>query len=68
MSQNRGKDNQMKTGIKNKQVYHSVEEFRRKFLPGAGVEKPIESSEEAKALGISMARDSISKIDIKLKK
>ncbi len=58
----------METADKNKQVYRSMTEFNKKFLSGTDVEKSIESPEEARDLGISMARDSISKIRIKLKK
>lgn len=59
--------NNMKTQGKNKQaVYRSMTEFKQKFLPEAYQEKIVESVEEARLLGATMAKESISKIKIRL--
>jgi len=41
-----------------------MQEFRDRFLPESPADRLLENSEEAKALGASMARESISKIKL----
>lgn len=51
-----------KTSITNNGVYHSMKEFRDKFLPESIITKFISTDEEARELGILLARESINNV------
>lgn len=58
----------MRTQTKKKQVYRSMVEFEHKFLSEFSQPKTVESAEEARLLGVNMARESLNKIKIRLAK
>ncbi len=51
--------------MKKTQVYRSMTEFQKRFLPAIRKGKIIETPEEASVLGVNMARESIKKIKVR---
>lgn len=49
---------------KKKKMIHSVEEFRKIYLPEQTTKRSIETPEEARDFGISLANESMKKIKI----
>ena len=58
----------MRTGRKKKQIFRSMMEFEREFLPKSFEKSTAEKPTDAHALGISLAKESIEKIRAHLAK
>lgn len=53
---------------KEKQVFHSIMEFEKKYFPKSFEKKTLEKPTDARALGIGLAKESLDKIKILLAK
>lgn len=58
----------MNKSIEKKQVFRSMTEFEREFLPKAFKKRMSEKPTDAHALGISLAKESLEKIREQLSK
>lgn len=58
----------MNKNEKKKQIYRSMAEFEKKFLPKSFEERMAERPKDAQALGISLAKESLNKIRSQLAK
>ena len=47
---------------KRKQIYRSMKEFEKEFLPKSFKERMAEKPTDAQALGVSLAKESLEKI------
>lgn len=52
----------MKKKKEEKRVFRTIKEFEKTFLPKSFEKKKIEKPEDAKALGIILAKESLEKI------
>jgi hypothetical protein len=55
-----------KNVIKENSVYHSLNEFKDKFLPGPTQVKIVDTDEDAQKLGAQMARESLNNIKFEI--
>ena len=58
----------MKKSSKKKQVFRSMIEFEKKYFPKSYEQKMTEKRKDARALGISLAEESLNKIRARLAK
>jgi len=56
----------MVTKRKNRIVFRSMEEFRSRYFPNERKQRIIETPEEARTMGVNMARTSVEKVKLKL--
>ncbi|MDR4508296.1 MAG: hypothetical protein MRJ65_08695 [Candidatus Brocadiaceae bacterium] len=52
----------MNENIKGKQIFHSMMEFEKEYFPKSFKKKIEEKPSDARALGISLAKESLDKI------
>lgn len=58
----------MSGGKKGKQVFHSITEFEKEYFPKSFEKKMEEKLTDARALGSSLAKESLDKIKTRLAK